>query len=139
MFTRGHGCYHPVIRTNSFHRSGSFRCTLSLCRTVRIASNLETKSFVKIFQIGDRELKVASWRLKEKGYVARSPPEGAGPRLYTFMSDRWSSIGTVSPAAALGPSTEALFCESPLPLVANRWISQRGVSTERLLTLTLGL
>ena len=50
------------------------------------------------------------------------------PSLYTHVRERWSSIGRVFPAAALGPFTEASLC----PSVANRWSSRRGVSTEGL-------
>lgn len=75
-FTRGHGCYHPVRQTNSFHRSGSFRYTSSLYRTVRIASDFETRSYVQIFQIGERELIDANWKSKEESYLAKSPATG---------------------------------------------------------------
>lgn len=43
---------------------------------MRIASGFETRSYVQIFQIGERELIAAICRSKEESYLAKSPATG---------------------------------------------------------------
>lgn len=43
---------------------------------MRITNDFKTRSSVQIFQIGERELIAANWRLKEKGSLAKSLDTG---------------------------------------------------------------
>lgn len=80
----------------------------------------------EIFQIGEKELIAADWRLKEKGYLTRVRLSATGnwtPLLYTY--------GVNDGRRSAGFSLLPLSVHPQRPLVANRWISRRGVSTEQ--------
>lgn len=77
---------------------------------MRITNDFKTRSSVQIFQIGERELIAANWRLKEKGYLARE----LNPSLYTYgVKDGRRSAGFSLLPLSVHP--EALF-SSPVPL-----------------------